>query len=77
MIHINADGNVEPCPFSHYAVDNVTEKSLPEILTGEFFTRIRDELCTLPNQSQSCLLNLHSEKVAALAEELGGRSTEA
>ena len=28
MIHINADGYVEPCPFSHYATDNVMEKPL-------------------------------------------------
>jgi MoaA/NifB/PqqE/SkfB family radical SAM enzyme len=77
MMHINADGDVEPCPFSHYAVDNVTEKPLSEILAGEFFTRIRNELCTLPNPSKSCLLSQHVEKVAALASELGGGSTEA
>lgn len=77
MMHINADGHVEPCPFSHYAVDSVTEKPLHEILGGEFFTRIREEICTLPNPSKSCLLSQHDEKVAALAAELGGRSTEA
>ena len=76
MMHINADGNVEPCPFSHYAVDNVKEKSLIEILGGEFFARIRDELCTLPNPSKSCLLSRHVPEVSALATELGGGCTE-
>ncbi|MDP6547047.1 MAG: radical SAM protein [Phycisphaerae bacterium] len=76
MIHINADGYVEPCPFSHYAADNVTEKSLVEILGGEFLTSIRDQICTLPNPSQSCLLNQHAGEVAALAAKLGGGCTE-
>jgi len=76
MMHINADGNVEPCPFSHYAVDNVKDKTLPEILRGDFFTRIRDEICTLPNPAKTCLLSQHDEKVAALAAEFGGSCTE-
>ena len=76
MIHINADGYVEPCPFSHYAVDNVTEKPLAEILGGEFLTGIREKICTLPNPSRSCLLNQHAPKVAALAAEAGGGCTE-
>ena len=76
MVHINADGNVEPCPFSHYAVDNVTETPLAKILGGEFLTRIRENICTLPNPTKSCLLNQHPEKVAALAAALGGGSTE-
>jgi len=77
MMHINADGAVEPCPFSHYAVDNVADKTLPEILGGEFFTRIRNDICTLPNPTRTCLLSQHPEKVFALAESLGGGSTEA
>jgi MoaA/NifB/PqqE/SkfB family radical SAM enzyme len=76
MMHINADGYVEPCPFSHYAVDNVMEKSVVEILGGEFFTRIRDQFCSLPNPSQSCLLSQYVPQVAALAAEMGGRCTE-
>ncbi len=76
MMHINADGAVEPCPFSHYAVDNVRDKSLAEILGGEFFTRIREDICTLPNPTKTCLLSQHPEKVAALASQLGGGSTE-
>ncbi|MBC8373083.1 MAG: radical SAM protein [Planctomycetes bacterium] len=76
MIHINADGYVEPCPFSHYATDNVMEKSLPEILAGDFLTQIREKICTLPNPSYSCLLNQHAPKVAALAAEMGGGCTE-
>jgi len=76
MIHINADGYVEPCPFSHYAADNVMEKSLPEILSGDFLTAVREKVCTLPNPTLSCLLNQHEEEVSALAEAAGGGCTE-
>lgn len=31
-IHINARGDVEPCAFVHFAVDNIREKSLFEVL---------------------------------------------
>jgi len=30
FLHINADGWVEPCPFSHFASDNLMEKPLAE-----------------------------------------------
>ena len=76
MIHINADGYVEPCPFSHYAVDNVREKPLAEIFGGAFLSSIRNNICTLPNPSGSCLLSQYAPEVAALAAEMGGFCTE-
>ncbi len=30
--HINARGDVEPCAFAHFAVDNIKEKSLKDVL---------------------------------------------
>jgi MoaA/NifB/PqqE/SkfB family radical SAM enzyme len=35
--HINSAGWVEPCAFIHYAVDNIKEKSLEEVLTSPLF----------------------------------------
>jgi len=35
--HINARGDVEPCAFVHFAVDNIREKSLKEVLASPFF----------------------------------------
>lgn len=40
-VHVNANGDVEPCIFTHFAVDNVKEKSLREALTSPFFRGIR------------------------------------
>ncbi|MHB1420013.1 MAG: radical SAM protein [Bacillota bacterium] len=36
--HINAAGDVEPCAFAHFAVDNIKEKSLKEALKSPIFT---------------------------------------
>jgi len=41
-LHINANGDVEPCIFTHFAVDNVKEKSLHDVLISPFFKAIRD-----------------------------------
>jgi hypothetical protein len=36
-VHITANGNVEPCVFVHFALDNIRDKSLEEILNSECF----------------------------------------
>lgn len=40
-LHINHKGEVEPCIFTHFAVDNIKDKSLVEVLNSEFFKEIR------------------------------------
>ncbi len=35
--HINAKGEVEPCAFVHFAVDNIKDKSLKEVLQNPLF----------------------------------------
>jgi len=41
-LHINANGDAEPCVFAHFAVDSIREKSLVEIFDSPFFRDIRD-----------------------------------
>jgi len=41
FIHINNQGDVEPCAFVHFAVDNIKEKSLSDTLRSDFFRFIR------------------------------------
>ena len=38
--HVNARGDCEPCVFVHFAVDNIEEKSLTEVLRSPFFRDI-------------------------------------
>ncbi|GAH67635.1 unnamed protein product, partial [marine sediment metagenome] len=40
-LHINANGDVEPCVFVHFAADNIKGKSLTDILTSDFFMAFR------------------------------------
>ncbi|MCM8795298.1 MAG: radical SAM protein [Candidatus Omnitrophica bacterium] len=40
-LHINNKGDVEPCAFVHFAVDNIKNKSLKEVLNSEFFKILR------------------------------------
>jgi MoaA/NifB/PqqE/SkfB family radical SAM enzyme len=40
-LHVNAQGDVEPCIFAHFAVDNVKEKSLRQALRSPFFRGMR------------------------------------
>ena len=42
-VHILSNGNVEPCVFAHFGVDNVREKSLLEIVNSPFFKAIRKQ----------------------------------
>ncbi|MCM8800686.1 MAG: radical SAM protein [Candidatus Omnitrophica bacterium] len=40
-IHINNKGDVEPCAFVHFAVDNIKNKTLKEALNSDFFKFLR------------------------------------
>ncbi|MHC4982936.1 MAG: radical SAM protein [Planctomycetota bacterium] len=76
FIHINADGYVEPCPFSHYAADNVREKPLAEILGSRFFSRLREHFKDTPNPEGHCILFARQPQVEAIARQTGAFSTD-
>lgn len=54
--HINANGDVEPCVFAHFAVDNIKEKSLVEVLNSSFFRSIRNMRPYDRNPYRPCML---------------------
>ena len=55
-LHINANGDVEPCVFCHFAVDNIKEKSLREVLNSDFFRAIRARQPYFDNLLRPCML---------------------
>jgi MoaA/NifB/PqqE/SkfB family radical SAM enzyme len=55
-IHINANGDVEPCVFCHFAVDNIRDKSLKEVLNSDFMKAIRREQPYRENCLTPCML---------------------
>ncbi len=54
--HINSCGDVEPCIFCHFAVDNIKEKSLREVLNSPFFRAIRARQPFNENLLRPCML---------------------
>jgi len=54
--HINANGDVEPCVFAHFAVDNINDKSLREVLNSSFFRAIRARQPFSENPLTPCMI---------------------
>lgn len=54
--HINNRGDVEPCVFAHFAVDNIHRTSLRQALNSEFFQAIRASWPHNPNPLRPCMI---------------------
>lgn len=54
--HINANGDVEPCVYTHIATDNIAEKTLAEALNGPLFRYIRSIQPHNPNHLRPCMI---------------------
>lgn len=55
-IHINANGDVEPCVFTHFAVDKIHDKTLLEVLKSDFFRTIRSKQPYSENLLTPCMI---------------------
>jgi MoaA/NifB/PqqE/SkfB family radical SAM enzyme len=75
-IHINAQGYVEPCPFSHFSGDNIKEKSLEEVFRSKFMDKIRASEAIYRNGRLGCALLENLDIVQDIAEETGAKSTD-
>jgi MoaA/NifB/PqqE/SkfB family radical SAM enzyme len=76
MIHINANGYVEPCPYSHFAADNIKDKPVSEVLRSGFLRELRELVLSLDNPRKECMLFSNEEEVALIAEKTGASRTE-
>ncbi len=68
FLHINAYGDVEPCPFSPYSDSNLLEVSFREALASPLFRKIRAEEITLDETDGRCALWKRREWVKGLVE---------
>lgn len=59
--HINANGDIEPCVFCHFAVDNIRKTSIRDALASPFFTKIREKQSQHDNLLRPCMLIDHPE----------------
>lgn len=55
-LHITCKGDVEPCVFAHFAVDNIKNKSLLDVLHSDFFRAIRERKPFNRNHLRPCMI---------------------
>lgn len=76
FIHVNARGDLEPCPFAPFSDINLRHRSLKEALQSGFLKRIRDSHSKLTEKEGGCSLWNEREWVRSLLA-LSGREEEA
>lgn len=69
FFHINSRGDVEPCVFIPFAVDNVHEKSLREVLESPFLKAFRARQPYGKNLLCSCAVLDHVEVIREIVNE--------
>lgn len=74
-LHINANGDVEPCVFAHFAVDNIRDKSLREILKSPFMTAVRNGIPYDGNLLRACMIIDRPEVLREHFTKFGARPT--
>jgi len=67
FVHINAEGDVEPCPFSPYTDASLRDMSLIEALRSPLLRKIREDDFRLDESNGICALWQNREWVAELA----------
>ena len=60
-IHINANGDIEPCVFCHFAVDNIRRTGIAAALSSPLFRKIRERQGEHENLLRPCMLIDHPD----------------
>lgn len=76
-LHINASGDIEPCVFCHFAVDNIRRTSLKDALGSALFRKIREKQGEHDNLLRPCMLIDHPENGREFFESEGAYPTHA
>jgi MoaA/NifB/PqqE/SkfB family radical SAM enzyme len=75
-VHINSQGYVEPCPFCHYASDNIREKSLDEAIHSPFLSEIRSGDAIRRRSYIGCALVENAAMVREISSRTGAKRTD-
>lgn len=73
--HINAKGDVEPCAFVHFALDNINEKSLLEVLKSPLFAAYQKRQPFSKNLLRPCPIIDVPQALREIVRESGARPT--
>jgi MoaA/NifB/PqqE/SkfB family radical SAM enzyme len=71
FVHINAEGQVEPCPFAPFSETSVRDAALKDALQSDFLKRIRERPELARETGGGCVLWENRELVRSLLTEPG------
>ena len=75
-LHINANGDVDPCVFIHYSDSNIREKSLLDCLRSPIFMAYHDGQPFNENHLRPCPMLENPEKLREMVHRTGAHSTD-
>jgi len=75
-VHVSSQGCVEPCPFTHFASDNIKDKSLDQILQSQFLSEIRSSDAIVRRGRLGCALVENRELLQDIAAKTGAKQTD-
>lgn len=75
-LHINANGDCDPCVFIHYSDSNIREKTLLECLQSPMFMAYHDGQPFNDNHLRPCPMLENPEKLREMVEKTGAKSTD-
>lgn len=75
-LHINANGDIDPCVFIHYSDSNIREKSLLEALRSPMMMAYHDNQPFNENMLRPCPMLENPEKLRAMVAGTGAHSTD-
>jgi MoaA/NifB/PqqE/SkfB family radical SAM enzyme len=76
-IHVNNNGDVEPCVFFPFSVDNIRQKPFLDILKSDFFKSIRKIPKDYAGNVQTCMMAAQPKAVLKIIEDHNARETSA
>lgn len=75
-LHINANGDIEPCAFIHYSDSNIYKKTLLEALKSPLFMQYHDNQPFNDNHLRPCPLLDNQDRLVEMVEKSGAASTD-
>ena len=76
FLHINANGDVDPCVFIHYSDSNIREKTLLEALCSPLFRAYHDGQPFNENHLRPCPMLENPEKLRELVHKSGAHPSD-
>ena len=75
-LHINANGDIEPCAFIHYSDSNIHETTLLEAYQSPMFMQYKQNQPFSENMLRPCPLLDHEYKLAEMIDKTKAKSTD-